>query len=148
MIIHSGFITYNTTEPTTTLAQREAQIGPESKRGSDYCGGGGSMDKSHISGLQNWLQNTNAWTYIYLPHQSVVRFSYGSAMMCLKNQYWTENTHVARWEAGWATGYVSEHSVNAASNFYSAGGQATAHGDSGLALDAVLLSLSYACKIY
>lgn len=76
----------------------------------------GYIIKSDIVALSASPQNTNAWTTAYLPSLTYASWSVGTAKICVRNAYWFENTHVTRWEAGWATGYIYDQCCKATDN--------------------------------
>jgi hypothetical protein len=99
-----------------TANETEAAAADLEKRG-DSCGGSRYLiNKSDISALQRDLQNNNPNELKYLPKQSWTGWVYGSALVCVHNYYLFENTHVKRWEAGWAVGYISGRCCTAENN--------------------------------
>ncbi|ORY16975.1 hypothetical protein BCR34DRAFT_584035 [Clohesyomyces aquaticus] len=105
----------------------------------DDCGSTRHLvNKNDIIAMANDLQNNNPNGNAYVGHQSWTAWTLGSASVCIHNWYLTENTHVTRWEAGWAVRYISDRCCNVAGNSQCSGGSCTAHGDSGLSLKVFL----------
>ncbi|GKT76917.1 hypothetical protein ColTof4_09340 [Colletotrichum tofieldiae] len=112
----------------------------------DDCGTLGALfSKNNINNLMWDLQNNNPDGMTYVPHNNFVSWSNGDAQVCVKNTYFTENTHVKRWEVGWAVGYIRDMCCTASGNSQCEGGQSLAHGDSGLPLVVYLRSTSRSC---
>ncbi|KAL0943132.1 uncharacterized protein CTRU02_201018 [Colletotrichum truncatum] len=83
----------------------------------DDCGTLGALfSKNSINNLMWDLQNNNPDEMTYVPHNNFVTWSNGDARVCVKNTYFTENTHVKRWEVGWAVGYIRDMCCNASGN--------------------------------
>ncbi|KAL0936105.1 uncharacterized protein CTRU02_208320 [Colletotrichum truncatum] len=83
----------------------------------DSCGTRGPLfDKQSISSLKWDLQNNNPNGKAYVPRQSWFSWSICNARVCIKNSYLTENTHIKRWEAGWAVGYIQDMCCYAGGN--------------------------------
>ena len=96
-----GVTLYNETDPAPVAS------GPVEKR--DFCGYGTDFNNADMNSLANWLQNTDPWSQTYLPHQSVAWWKWGTAMICVRNLYLFEDTHIPRWEAGWAVKYIRDN---------------------------------------
>lgn len=74
----------------------------------DWCGVQGDlMTKTDIQWLQSSLQNTDPNALAYVPKRSYYSWTLGTARICIYNDYIFENTHIKRWEAGWAVGYIT-----------------------------------------
>ncbi|RFU72002.1 hypothetical protein TARUN_10259 [Trichoderma arundinaceum] len=102
------------------------------------------FDSDDGRALQKSLQTNNPDEMTYLPHGYIHEWWLGGARVCVYNHYWFENTHVKRWEVGWAVGYILDKCCNQA-NIQCHGGANTAHGDSGLNLDVRLKTTAYGC---
>ncbi|PPR03039.1 hypothetical protein CVT24_012305 [Panaeolus cyanescens] len=97
-----------------------------------------NINRADLTKLSSSLQNNNPWQYVYLPHGYYVAWSLGTAILCVYNRYLTENTHLARWEAGWAIAHIQNSCSWTGTSGVSKGGSTTCHGDSGLSLQAVI----------
>ncbi|GKT66842.1 hypothetical protein ColTof4_12967 [Colletotrichum tofieldiae] len=83
----------------------------------DSCGAGNRLlSKSSINNLMWDLQNNNPDGMTYLGHGSGTSWVNGEARVCVDNTYLTENTHVKRWEIGWAVGYIRDMCCTASGN--------------------------------
>lgn len=100
-VIHESFEGVNA---TTTAAKREDHE-PLSKR--DWCNDPsmGEFDMSDALALQKDLQNNNPSQLFPVNHGGWQSWTLRTARICISNNYIFENTHVSRWEAGWAIGY-------------------------------------------
>ncbi|EWG55583.1 hypothetical protein FVEG_13565 [Fusarium verticillioides 7600] len=110
------------------------------KRG---CNTGANFPSNDAIKLKNNLQNSNPDQLSYLPARTILEWSLGDAKICVFNQYFFDNTHIKRWEAGWVTGYIKDSCCGGNSQCY--GGTGTCHGDSGLSLAATLLHSARDC---
>ncbi|EED11460.1 hypothetical protein TSTA_007500 [Talaromyces stipitatus ATCC 10500] len=117
---------------------------PDPLERRDYCGTLTTFAESDAVALANSLQNAeNANGEMkYVPAHSYQEWDWGSARLCVWNDYIAENTHVSLWEAGWAAGYINNKCCKGSE---CTGGEATAHGDSGLRLRVVLKGTSESC---
>ncbi|KAK1952029.1 hypothetical protein LY78DRAFT_697864 [Colletotrichum sublineola] len=128
----------------TDAAETENSLLTLNKR--DECGTNGPLfSKNSINNLMWDLQNNDPDGMQYVPHNNLVSWSNGDAQVCVKNTYAFENTHVKRWEVGWAIGYIRDMCCTASGNPQCEGGEALAHGDSGLPLVVYLRSKSRSC---
>ncbi|KAK3986519.1 hypothetical protein QBC44DRAFT_402435 [Cladorrhinum sp. PSN332] len=118
-------------KPPSNTSDTEAVV----KR--DHCNFSQGITRSDVVALSNELMNNSPWTWSYLEHGWVRWWTWGSARICLYNDYWFENTHVSRFEGGWAAEFIM-NSCGYDGSGRVRGGQATAHGDSGLSLRAEL----------
>ncbi|KAM7209715.1 hypothetical protein V8F20_000118 [Naviculisporaceae sp. PSN 640] len=100
--------------------------------------------KSDANYLGNWLQNNNPWSMKQLNHGARDQWTYGSVRLCVKNEYLTENTHVSRWEEGWAVKYIMGKCCSGGGSTCG-GGACLAHGDSGLNLAVQLKPVNQGC---
>ncbi|KAL0932847.1 uncharacterized protein CTRU02_211810 [Colletotrichum truncatum] len=132
---------------STTQVDADADAEPEQtieKR--DYCGESGqSFGTNDAATLSAQLQKIGPNDMTYVGHHQTVTFQWGSAKICIYNAYWSQNTHVSNWEAGWVTGYIKN---KCCSGNMCGGGTAVAHGDSGLALTCQLMNSGTACPVY
>lgn len=82
---------------------------PEPLARRDWCDTLTKFSESDALALQNSLQNAdNANGDLnYLAAHSYLSWDWGSARVCVWNDYVFENTHVSPWEAGWAVGYIN-----------------------------------------
>jgi hypothetical protein len=103
--------------------QNESLVVDDALQKRDGCHGANSqlIQKSDVVALANDLQNTgNPWELTFLPSRSSATWSLGTARVCVYNKYIindpSTNTHVSRWEAGWAVGYINGQCCTAANN--------------------------------
>jgi len=75
------------------------------KRG---CNSGANFKASDGIKLKNNLQGSDPDQLSYLPARSLIEWSLGEAKICVNNWYFSDNTHIKRWEAGWITGYIQD----------------------------------------
>jgi len=73
----------------------------------DNCGIGGSgIQPADIYSMVGDLQYNDPDSLRYVAHGNWIAWTVGSATICLFNDYLTENTHVSRWESGWAASFI------------------------------------------
>ncbi|GKT94903.1 secreted protein [Colletotrichum tofieldiae] len=84
---------------------RSKLITADLEKRADWCTSGSNYNQDNATELQRQLQNDNPNGLSYLPAWSTVSWSLGTAKVCISNQYLSDNTHIKRWEAGWAMGY-------------------------------------------
>ncbi|KAF6803180.1 hypothetical protein CSOJ01_11095 [Colletotrichum sojae] len=131
---------YNLTD-TSIIEDSET---PLKKR--DECGAGNILvSKAGVNALISDLQNNNPDGLTYLPHGSGTNWARGDVRVCVDNTYVFENTHVKRWEVGWAMSYIRDMCCSTSGNPQCEGGRATAHGDSGLPIQVYFGSSSKPC---
>ncbi|KAL0936106.1 uncharacterized protein CTRU02_208321 [Colletotrichum truncatum] len=120
--------------PTTSLEKR-----------ANWCSKGSDYNQADADELQRQLQNINPNQMTYLPAWSTGGWIYGTAKVCLINQYLSDNTHVKRWEAGWGMGYIKNMCCSGKSRC--SGGNCSGHGDSGLAVEIRVQNSARSCTI-
>jgi hypothetical protein len=76
------------------------------------------LSKSDAEGLRNNLQGSDPWNQVYLPHKSYKYWVWGNAKLCIVNAYVFENTHISRWNAGWAVDYMLQMCCSNLSTWY------------------------------
>ncbi|KAK3996567.1 hypothetical protein QBC44DRAFT_365228 [Cladorrhinum sp. PSN332] len=111
-IIFLGVHSFNETRTPEEIAERDAFLASKANSTNalgkrDTCGGfgnNGGIYKPDITALGNSLQNDNPWGMTSVP--AWAGWYVGNALVCVYNDYWFENTHVSRWEAGWGTKYI------------------------------------------
>ena len=96
--------------------------------------GGASIYLDDIDEMVRQLHNDYPDQLSYLPARSYVGWNRGEARICAQNRYYADNTHVKRWEAGWAANVVRNECCPGSPS-YCGGGMQQGHGDSGLAID-------------
>jgi hypothetical protein len=104
------------------------------------CYNGPTFYTSDIQALGNYMQTQSGNDY--LPATSSVSWTWGTAKLCVYNNYVFENTHVSYWEMGW--GLLSVSNQCCLTNICS-GGVQQGHGDSGLAVNIVGMSSGDSC---
>ncbi|PPR00742.1 hypothetical protein CVT24_000948 [Panaeolus cyanescens] len=67
-----------------------------------------NINRADLTALSSDLQNNNPWALTYVPSGQRIGWYLGSALVCIYNDYIFENTHVTRWEAGWAIKYIQD----------------------------------------
>lgn len=73
----------------------------------DACGIGGTcIQPGDVSGMAADLQNNNPDALTFVGARGWAAWSYGTAAICVFNDYYLDNTHLSRWEAGWVTGFI------------------------------------------
>lgn len=94
---HSSKLTKNSV--TSPLAKRDTWCNYINMNGND------------MGAISYWFENTNPWTYTYLPHGSLTYWTNSplNIRVCVRNNYWFDNTHVANWDIGWGVGYVNQY---------------------------------------
>jgi hypothetical protein len=104
------------------------------------CYGGGDINTGDIGALADNLQNRGGNRY--LPSNSWVSTTVGSAKACVYNNYIFENTHVDNWEMGWGVRSVKDQCCFTP---FCGGGLQQGHGDTKLAVNIVTRSAGIAC---
>lgn len=83
----------------------------------DSCGAGNILvSKSGVNDLIWDLQNNNPDGLTYLPHGGHTDWARGDVRVCVDNTYVFENTHVRRWEVGWAMSYIRDMCCSTSGN--------------------------------
>ncbi|KZL80909.1 hypothetical protein CI238_06646 [Colletotrichum incanum] len=111
---------------------------------ADWCTSGSNYNQDDATELQRQLQNDNPDGLSYLPAWSTMSWSLGTAKVCISNQYLSDNTHIKRWEAGWAMGYVRNLCCSGKSSC--SGGNCSGHGDSGLSVEIRVQNSAKSCE--
>ncbi|PPR03040.1 hypothetical protein CVT24_012306 [Panaeolus cyanescens] len=88
-----------------------------------------NINREDMTALSADLQNNNPQSLTYLPANHWISYRYGTALLCLFNDYVFENTHLSRWEAGWAIKNIQETCSYTGSGICQ-GGFTTCHGES------------------
>lgn len=58
--------------------------------------------------IKNDLQTNDPWRLVKVVQSGgTASWSWRTARICIRNPYLFDNTHVSRWEAGWAIGYIT-----------------------------------------
>lgn len=82
----------------------------------DSCNSGGtSFSASDMSSLINSLQSDGKTDY--LGGESMLSYSYGSAIIYVYNDYLSQNTHVTHWEMGWGANYIENKCCSGATSW-------------------------------
>ncbi|KAL8849299.1 MAG: hypothetical protein Q9221_005709 [Calogaya cf. arnoldii] len=110
-----------------------------------WCYYSQAMYTSDISEMVRQLQNDWPDSLKYLPAKSYASWTWGSAKICARNWYQFENTHIKRWEVGWAANEVKNKCCPNNPWQCSSGGQQQAHGDSGLTIEIDVQHSSHTC---
>ncbi|KAK1978352.1 hypothetical protein LZ30DRAFT_729156 [Colletotrichum cereale] len=103
-VVKEGPFHYTKLQGTTTARSEIAKTGLEKR--ANWCTSGSEYNQADATELQRQLQNVNPDGLTSLPAWDVVSWSYGTAKVCVSNQYLSDNTHIKRWEAGWGMGYI------------------------------------------
>ncbi|KAK4158686.1 hypothetical protein QBC43DRAFT_294811 [Cladorrhinum sp. PSN259] len=138
-----GLHSYNATRTPEEMAEKQAFLANKAllgKRDSCSVGNNDGIYKPHISNLRHQLQNDDPWSTLFVGASQWTGWYVGNAVVCIYNDYWFDNTHVSRWESGWVTGYIQDMCGYNGDGWTSGGGEATAHGDSGLSLRVLMLN--------
>ncbi|KAL8656929.1 MAG: hypothetical protein Q9226_002435 [Calogaya cf. arnoldii] len=98
-----------------------------------------------INEMVRQLQNDWPDQLKYLPARSYASWTWGAARICAQNWYYADNTHIKRWEAGWAANEAKNHCCPGGPSSWCGGGKQQAHGDSGLPIDIVVRHSSSTC---
>jgi hypothetical protein len=104
------------------------------------CSSGPTFQSGDVQAFGNWLQTQSVNKD--LPHASWYSMTWGTAKLCVYNNYVFENTHVSYWEMGW--GLLSVHDQCCLTSIC-AGGSQQGQGDSGLAVNIVARSTGVGC---
>ncbi|KAI0596005.1 hypothetical protein F4775DRAFT_566978 [Biscogniauxia sp. FL1348] len=124
---------------TSGLAQRDEEGGSKIAKRAD-CWNGGSINTDDIQNLGSSRQSAGGNNYV--PAASWVSYTWGSAKVCVLNNYLFDNTHVSDWEIGWGVLAVRN---DCCFTPYCGGGLQQGHGDSGLAVNIVVRSAGESC---
>ncbi|KAF6804361.1 hypothetical protein CMUS01_14868 [Colletotrichum musicola] len=130
--------------PKPDVTPRSEVIENPLEKRANWCTSGSNYNQADADALQRDLQNNSPDSMSFVGAWSSVSWSWGTAKVCIANQYLADNTHIKRWEAGWAMGYIKDMCCSGKSSC--SGGNCSGHGDSGLSLEIRVQNSAKSCE--